>query len=75
MFCPPVSRLAHQFAVASEHVVADVIDVEALPSFAQTFRVTSVPKVLFNASGEVLGSQTESSLLDGLEVVLRDGRV
>ncbi len=67
MFCPQVSRLAHQIAVASEYVVADVVEVDALPELAHEYRVTSVPKTLVNASVELLGSQSESSLLDAIE--------
>ncbi len=67
MFCPQVSRLAHQIAVVSEYVVADVVEVDALPELAHEYSVTSVPKTLVNASIELLGSQSESSLLDAME--------
>ena len=68
MFCPQVSRLAHQMAVASEQVVADVVEVDGLPELAQEYRVTSVPKTLVNGSVELLGSQSESSLVDAIEL-------
>ena len=55
MFCPQVSRLAHQFAVASEHVVADVVEVDALPELAHEYKVMSVPKTLVNGSVESIG--------------------
>ena len=71
MFCPQVSRLAHQLAVASEYVVADVVEVDALPELAHEYGVTSVPKTLVNASVELLGSQSESSLLDAIETAGR----
>lgn len=66
MFCPQVSRLAHQAAVVSRFVDAAVVEVEALPELATEFRVTSVPKVLVNGRVERLGSQTESDLLDAI---------
>ena len=59
--------MAHQFAVASEHVVADVVEVDALPELAHEYKVMSVPKTLVNGSVELLGSQSESSLLDAIE--------
>ena len=61
--------MAHQMAVASEHVVADVVEVEALPELVHEYKVTSVPKTLVNGSIELVGSQSESSLLDAIEAV------
>ncbi len=61
--------MAHQMAVASEQVVADVVEVDGLPELAQEYKVTSVPKTLVNGSVELLGSQSESSLLDAIESV------
>jgi len=58
-------------AVASEYVVADVVEVDALPELAHEYGVTSVPKTLVNASVELLGSQSESSLLDAIETAGR----
>jgi predicted DsbA family dithiol-disulfide isomerase len=56
-------------AVASEHVVADVVEVDALPELVREYKVTSVPKTLVNGSIELVGSQSESSLLDAIEAV------
>ena len=69
---PPGEQFDHRIAVASEHVVADVVDVDALPELAHEYKVTSVPKTLVNASVELLGSQCESSLVDAIETVGRD---
>ena len=54
-------------AVASEHVIAEVVEVEALPELAREHAVTSVPKTLVNGSVELLGSQTAASVLDAIE--------
>ncbi len=56
-------------AVASEHVVADVVEVDALPELGHEYKVTSVPKTLVNGSVELLGTQSESSLLDAIEAL------
>jgi predicted DsbA family dithiol-disulfide isomerase len=61
--------LAHQFAVESAHVRADVIEVESLPDVAEQYGVTSVPRTLLNGAVELLGSQTESSLLEAIEAL------
>jgi len=34
MFCPQMSRLAHQIVVASEYVEADVVEVDTFPELA-----------------------------------------
>lgn len=67
MFCPQVGRLAHQLAVESEHVVADVLEVETVPELRERYRVTGVPKTIVNDRVELLGSQSESTLLDAIE--------
>lgn len=75
MFCPPVSRLAHQVAIETQHVVADVVDVEALPELAERHGITSVPKTTVNGSVELLGSQSASSLIDAIETALLEGKL
>ena len=61
--------MAHQLAVENEHVIADVIEVESFPEVVERFNVTSVPKTLVNGTVELLGSQTESSLLQAIEAL------
>lgn len=61
--------MAHQMAVASENVGAEVVEVDAFPELGRQYKVTSVPKTLVNGSVELLGSQSESSLLDAIESV------
>lgn len=73
MFCPPVSRLAHQLAIESRHVVAEVIDVESLPELAEQHHITSVPKTVLGGSVELLGSQSATSLLDAIETLAPPG--
>lgn len=70
MFCPQVSRLAHQFAVENPHVAGEVLEVEGLPELRERYRVTGVPKTLVNGTVELLGSQSESTLLDAIETAL-----
>ena len=60
--------MAHRLAVASEHVLAEVIEVSELPELAERYRVTGVPKALVNDVVELLGSQSEEKLLDALGV-------
>jgi len=53
-------------AVASEHVAADVVDIDAFPELSDRYRVTSVPTTLVDGGVELLGSQAESGFLDAI---------
>jgi len=69
-----VSRLAHQFAIESDHVDADVIEVAEFPDLAARFDVTGVPKTLVHVDGqqaaqaELLGSLSGAALATALGV-------
>lgn len=58
-----VARMAHQMAIESEHVTADVVEVGEFPDLAQYYAITGVPKIIINDRLELLGSQPESTLV------------
>jgi hypothetical protein len=58
-------------AVASENVAADVVEVGALAEMAERYRVRSVPKTLVDGAIELLGSQSESSLVEAITASAR----
>ena len=47
-YCPRAARLAHQMAVVSERVTADVIEAIEFPDLAQRYRLYGVPKTVIN---------------------------
>ena len=53
-------------AVASEHIAADVVDVETLPELAERHAVKSVPTLLVDGAVELLGTQSESGILEAI---------
>ncbi len=55
--------MAHEMAVESEHVTADVVEIQEFPDLAKRYNVTGVPKIVLNDQMELLGSQPESTLL------------
>ena len=61
--------MAHQVAVESEHVIAEVVEITAFPELARRYDVTSVPKAVFNDSTELVGSQSEERFLAALTLV------
>jgi thiol-disulfide isomerase/thioredoxin len=45
-YCPKVASLAHQAAVESGNVTADVIEISEFPDLAPQYHVQGVPKVV-----------------------------
>ena len=64
-----MSRLAHQAAVESRQVDAEVVEISEFPDIARSHAVTSVPKVVLNDSVELLGSLTEERFFTALTLV------
>jgi glutaredoxin-like protein len=63
-FCPRVAQLAHQMAVESERVTADVVEAQEFPELAERHGVHGVPKVVVNDTVEFVGAQPEARFLD-----------
>ena len=62
-YCPRAAVLAHSLAVASPHVVADVIDASEFPVLANYYRVRGVPRTVVNDRVEIEGALPESAFL------------
>lgn len=57
-------RLAHQFAMESEHVTADCIEATEFPDLVAQYRVHAVPKTVINQKETLEGSMPEGHFLD-----------
>ncbi len=64
-------RLAYRFAIASDKITADGVEVTGFPDLARRYRVSSVPKTVVGETGEFVGAQGEAALL---QHVLEVGR-
>ena len=60
-------RLAYRFAIASDKITADGIEVTGFPDLARRYRVSSVPKTVVGETGEFVGAQGESTLLQQIQ--------
>ncbi len=58
------ARLAHQFAVESARVTADVIEVSEFPELAERYRVRGVPKVIINEKVQFEGAVPEAQFIN-----------
>jgi glutaredoxin-like protein len=58
-YCPLVTSLAHKFAVESDLVRADMVDVGEFPYLVQKYSVMGVPKAVINEKTEFVGAVPE----------------
>ena len=56
-------RAAQRLALESDHIRADSIDATEFPDLARKYRVSGVPKALFNEGLELLGAAGEDVFL------------
>jgi glutaredoxin-like protein len=66
-FCPRAVRLAYQFALESDKVSADGIEVTGFPDLARRYRISSVPKTVVADGVEFVGAQPEAVLLQHVQ--------
>jgi predicted DsbA family dithiol-disulfide isomerase len=60
-------RLAYQFALESDKVSADGIEVTGFPDLARRYRISSVPKTVLADGVEFVGAQPEAVLLQHVQ--------
>jgi len=63
-YCPVAAGLAHKFALESDKVRADVIEVGEFPHLAQKYSVMGVPKIVINERTELVGAVPESQFVE-----------
>jgi glutaredoxin-like protein len=66
-YCPRATRLAYLFALESDKVTADGIEVTGYPDLAQRYRVSSVPKTVVGEGVEFIGAGPEAMLLQHVQ--------
>ena len=65
-YCPKVASLAHQAAVESGNVTADVVEISEFPDLAAQYHVRGVPKIVMNDTVELVGAQPEAAFVDAM---------
>jgi predicted DsbA family dithiol-disulfide isomerase len=56
-------RLANQFAIESDRITVDGVEVTGYPDLARQYRISGVPKTVVGESHEFVGAQPEPVLL------------
>jgi len=62
--CPNAVKTAHNFALYSDKIKADMIEISEFPDLAQKYQVMSVPKVMINEGADFVGSLSDREFLD-----------
>jgi predicted DsbA family dithiol-disulfide isomerase len=58
-----MARLAHQMAMVSKQIVADVIEITEFPYLAQRYHIFGVPKTVINDAISIEGAVPEAQFL------------
>lgn len=72
-FCPKAARIAHQFAIESDFVRADVIEMTEFPYLAQKYSVMSVPQIVINENTSFVGAHPPKVFIEQIALALRSG--
>ncbi|MDH5663332.1 MAG: thioredoxin family protein [Candidatus Bathyarchaeota archaeon] len=70
-YCPLVTSLAYQFAMESDLVRADMVDVGEFPHLGQKYNVMGVPKTVINEKTEFVGAVPEELFVQQVVVAQR----
>ena len=62
-YCPQAVSLAHQFAMASDKVTADMVEISEFPHLAQKYQVQGVPRTVINEKWFMEGAAPEAMLV------------
>ncbi len=70
-YCPQAVTLAHQLAMESELIDAEMVEASEFHELSTTYGVSGVPHTLINdGAGEMIGAAPEPMLLDKIKEVL-----
>jgi len=71
-YCPSAVMLAHQMAIASPMVRADMVEAMEFPQLAVKYQVMGVPRTVINETVHVEGAAPEPMVLAKLQEALND---
>jgi len=63
-YCPVAAGLADKFAIESDKVRADIVEVGEFPYLAQKYSVMGVPKIVINERTEIVGAVPEAQFVE-----------
>ena len=72
-FCPKAARIAHQFAVESESIRSDVVEMTEFPYLVQRYSIMSTPYIVINEDTSFAGAQPPEVFIEQINMALRAG--
>ncbi|OQY23591.1 MAG: glutaredoxin [Chloroflexi bacterium] len=69
-YCPQSVTLAHQMAVASPMVQADMVEAQEFPQLSNKYQVMGVPRTVINETAHLEGAAPESMVMAKLREAL-----
>lgn len=60
-YCPRAVRTAHKFAMASDHITGDMVEITEYPQLAVKYGVQGVPNTIINDTESLVGAQPEKA--------------
>jgi len=69
-YCPAAVILAHQMAMYSSKVTADMVEISEFPHLANKYSVQGVPRTVINEIVPVEGAAPEAMLVDAIKKAL-----
>jgi len=70
-YCPQAVMLAHQLAIASPMIRADMVEAMEFPHLAVKYQVMGVPRTVINETVHIEGAAPESHVVAKLQEALR----
>ncbi|MCS7261234.1 MAG: thioredoxin family protein [Anaerolineae bacterium] len=70
-YCPQAVRLAHQMALQSDLVQADMIEITEFPHLALFYQVQGVPRIVINDRIKIDGALPEAALMEWVKEAMR----
>lgn len=70
-YCPAAARTAYQFAIESEFIRADVIEMTEFPQLVQRYGIMSTPHIVINEDTSFVGAQPPEIFLEQIGIALR----
>jgi len=69
-YCPQAVRLAHQLALESDLVWADMVEAIEFPQLSMKYQVQGVPRTVINETAHLEGAAPEAMLVEKVKQVL-----
>ncbi|HEY9245392.1 MAG TPA: thioredoxin family protein [Candidatus Methanoperedens sp.] len=72
-FCPRAVRIAHQFAIESDFIRSDAIEMTEFPYLVQRYSIMSTPHIVINEDTSFVGAQPPEVFIEQIALALRRG--